>query len=103
MPASTKLTPTHPGQILQTEFLGPRGITQSRLALVLNVKLPRVNELVHGKRGITPKTAWMLAGALGTTPEFWMNLQAVYDLARVRPPVPIKMIRSHGEARAYRR
>ena len=77
--------PTHPGEVLQTEFLTARRISQTTLARTLKVKSGRVNELVRGKRGVTPETAWMLASALGTTPEFWMNLQTAYDLARARP------------------
>jgi antitoxin HigA-1 len=76
MPTPINRVPSHAGQILQTEFLSPRGITQSTLARELSVKAPPVNELVNGKRGITPQTAWMLARALGTSPEFWMNFQA---------------------------
>jgi addiction module HigA family antidote len=78
-------TPTHPGEILLNEFLEPMGISQMRLAEHIEVPVQRINELVNGKRGITPETAWKLAGALGTTPEFWTNLQAAYELAHGRP------------------
>ena len=77
--------PTHPGEILREEFLAPMGLTQVALAEHLGVPVQRVNELVRGKRGITPETAWLLAQALDTTPEFWLNLQAAFDLARHRP------------------
>ena len=50
--------------------------------------MQRINELVRGKRGVTPETAWLLSQALNTTPEFWLNLQASYDLARHRPAKP---------------
>lgn len=80
-----KRVPTHPGQILIEEFLKPLGITQVAFAEHLGIPLQRVNELVRGKRGVTPETAWLLAGALGTTPEFWLNLQANHDLAKARP------------------
>lgn len=80
-----KRTPTHPGEILSEEFLGPLGITQVALADHLGVPVQRVNELVRGKRGVTPETAWLLAGAFDTTPEFWLNLQTNHDLARTRP------------------
>jgi addiction module HigA family antidote len=50
----------------------------------------RVNELVRGKRGVTPETAWLLAQALSTTPEYWTNLQAAHDLARSRPTTPVE-------------
>ena len=78
-------TPTHPGEILSEEFLQPLGITQVALAEHLGVPIQRINELIRGKRGVTPETAWLLAGALGTTPEFWLNLQANHDLAKARP------------------
>jgi addiction module HigA family antidote len=80
-----KRTPTHPGEILSEEFLAPLGLTQVKLAEHLGISVQRVNELVRGKRGVTPETAWMLAGAFGTTPEFWLNLQTNYDLVRARP------------------
>jgi antitoxin HigA-1 len=77
--------PTHPGVILSREFLAPLGITQVALAAHLGVPVQRVNELVRGKRGVTPETAWLLAQAFETTPEYWLNLQASHDLARTRP------------------
>jgi addiction module HigA family antidote len=80
-----KRTPTHPGEILSEEFLAPLGVTQVALAHHLGVPVQRVNELVRGKRGVTPETAWLLADAFGTTPEFWLNLQTNHDLVRARP------------------
>lgn len=77
--------PTHPGVVLSQEFLVPLGISQVALAAHLGVPVQRINELVRGKRGVTPDTAWLLSQALNTTPEFWINLQATYDLARSRP------------------
>jgi addiction module HigA family antidote len=77
--------PTHPGEILQKEFLAALGITQVALAKHLGISTQRVNELVRGKRGVTPETAWLLAAALATTPQFWLNLQMNYDLAVNRP------------------
>jgi antitoxin HigA-1 len=76
---------THPGEILKAEFLAPLGITQVALAQHIGIPLQRVNEIVRGKRGITPETAWLLSQALGTTPQFWMNLQDAYDLTSKRP------------------
>jgi addiction module HigA family antidote len=73
-------SPTHPGVMLLEEFLKPMGITQSRLADGIRVPYQRVNELVHGRRGMTPSTALRLAKFLGTTPGFWMNLQLRWDL-----------------------
>jgi addiction module HigA family antidote len=77
--------PTHPGEVLREEFLVPLGQTQVALAAHLGVPVQRINELVRGKRGVTPETAWLLAQALNTTPEFWLNLQAAHDLALNRP------------------
>lgn len=89
-------TPTHPGEVLRDEFLDELGIPQSQLADKLGITVQRVNEIVNGKRGITPETAWLFAGALGTTPEFWMNLQSQYDLARARPAKKVARLRSAG-------
>jgi len=77
--------PTHPGEVLREEFLKPLGLTQVALAGHLGVPVQRINELARGKRGVTPETAWLLAGAFGTTPDFWINLQTVHDLAATRP------------------
>ena len=70
----------HPGEILLEEFLNPLGISQYRLANAIAVPPRRINEIVHGKRGISPDTALRLARALGTSDRFWMNLQTRYDL-----------------------
>ncbi len=86
--------PTHPGEILSREFLTPLGISQVALAAHIGVPVQRVNELVRGKRGVTPETAWLLAQALETTPDFWLNLQAACDLARTRPERTIPPLRS---------
>ena len=86
-------TPTHPGEILREEFLAPLGQTQVALAEHLKVPVQRINELVRGKRGVTPGTAWLLAQALNTTPEFWLNLQAAYDLATTRPARQVSRLR----------
>jgi len=85
-------TPTHPGEILHEEFLKPLGLTQVALATHLGVPVQRINELVRAKRGVTPSTAWLLAGAFGTTPEFWLNLQINHDLARARPPKKVQKL-----------
>ncbi len=85
--------PTHPGEILLEEFLVPLGQSQVALAEHLGVPVQRINELVRGKRGVTHETAWLLAQALNTTPEFWLNLQSAYDLARNRPVRPIPRLR----------
>ena len=73
-------SPTHPGEMLFTEFLQPMALSQVELAARMGVPVQRVNTLVNGKRGITAETAWLLADVLGTSPEFWMNLQTSWDL-----------------------
>lgn len=76
---------THPGVILLKEFLEPLGLTQKALAAHIHTPVQRVNEIVRGKRGISPETAWLLSEALQTTPEFWLNLQSIHDLSKNRP------------------
>ncbi len=76
----TEGPPTHPGEMLLEEFLRPLGITQSDLAKLIGVSYPRINELVHGKRGMTPDTALRLEQLLGMEAQFWLNLQLVWDL-----------------------
>jgi addiction module HigA family antidote len=88
--------PTHPGEVLLEEFLKPLGLTQVALAEYLGIPIQRINELVRGKRGVTPETAWLLAGALGTTPEFWLNLQANHDLVRTRPKTNVRQLAAPG-------
>lgn len=75
-----KRRPTHPGTILMEEFLGPKGITQVELARRMGVPVQRINTLIRGKRNVTAETAILLSRVLGTTPEFWMNLQDACDL-----------------------
>ncbi len=88
----THRIPTHPGEILLEEFLRPLDLTQVALADHLGVPVQRINEVVRGKRGVTPETAWLLSQAFGTTPEFWINLQTAHDLARARPRRKIKRV-----------
>ena len=76
----TDREPTHPGAVLLHEFLQPLELTQRDLANALDVPFQRVNEIVRGKRGVTPSTALRLARLLGTTPDVWMNLQLRCDL-----------------------
>lgn len=72
--------PIHPGEILFEDFLAPLGVSQYRLAQVIDVAPRRINEIVHRKRSITPDTALRLARAFSTSDRFWMNLQTRYDL-----------------------
>ena len=88
--------PTHPGEVLAKDFLKPLGITQVAFAAHIGVPVQRINELIRGKRGVTPETAWLLAEALNTTPEFWINLQAVHDLAKNRPAKSVAPVRAAG-------
>jgi len=76
-----KLPPIHPGEILLEEFLKPMEISQYRLAKDISVPPRRINEIVHGKRAISPDTALRLSRYFGLSERFWMNLQARYDLA----------------------
>lgn len=76
----TDRAPTHPGEMLLEEFLKPMGITQRDLADGVQVPYQRVNELVNGRRGITPGTALRLSKFFGMGPGFWMNLQTRWDL-----------------------
>lgn len=75
-----KLSPVHPGEVLLEEFLVPMGITQYRLAKDISVPPRRINEIVHGLRGITADTALRLARYFGSSERFWLNLQTRYDL-----------------------
>lgn len=85
--------PTHPGEILLKEFLGPLDLTQVTLADHLDVPVQRINEIVRGKRGVTPETAWLLAEAFETTPQFWLSLQANHDLVKHRPARRVASLR----------
>ena len=102
----THRAPIHPGEILLEEFLVPMSVTQRELAEAIRVPYQRVNELVNGRRGITPETALRLAKYFGTTPGFWMNLQqrcslyeaetaAARELARIarRPTSARRLVR----------
>ena len=76
----TNRTPTHPGEMLLEEFLIPMDITQRALATAIHVPYQRVNDLVNGRRGITPSSALRLAKFFNNSPDFWMNLQLRWDL-----------------------
>ena len=80
----THRSPTHPGEMLLEEFLLPMGVSQRDLADAIRVPYQRINELVNGRRGVTPSTALRLAKYFGTTPDFWMNLQQRWDLYAVQ-------------------
>jgi antitoxin HigA-1 len=76
--------PSHPGEILKELYLEPLSLTQGQLAAHLGCTRAAVNEILNGKRGVSPEMACRLADAFKTTPELWMNLQRDYDLAQVR-------------------
>jgi addiction module HigA family antidote len=76
-----KLPPVHPGEVLREEFMKPLGLSSNALALALGVTAARVNEIARERRGITADTALRLARYFNTSHQFWMNLQAAYDVA----------------------
>ena len=82
-----KRRPTHPGEILLYDVIEPLGLTQTEFAARLGISYPRLNEIIHGKRGVTPDTALRIAAFLGTTPEMWLNLQQAVDLWDARNSV----------------
>ena len=84
--------PTSPGEMLLEEFLKPLGMTQTAFARHIGVPLRRVNEIVKGRRAVSPETAQLFAAALGNSAEFWMNAQAAYDLATHRIEVDVQPI-----------
>jgi addiction module HigA family antidote len=76
----TKRTPTHPGEMLLEEFLYPMGLTQRELADAIHVPYQRINDIVNGRRGITPSSALRLAKYFNISPDFWMNVQLRWDM-----------------------
>ena len=77
---TTTMEPIHPGEILMFEFLEPLGVSQHRVAVAIGVPPRRINEIVHGKRGITADTALRLGRYFGLDPQFWLNLQSRYEI-----------------------
>lgn len=80
----THREPTHPGAMLLHEFLQPMDLTQRELATAIHVPFQRVNEVVRGRRGVSPSTALRLAKYFGTSPDLWLNLQLRWDLYHAR-------------------
>ncbi len=80
----THRPPTHPGEMLNEEFLKPMGLTQRALADAIHVPYQRVNEIINGKRGISPSTALRLAKYFGMSADFWINVQLRWDLYHAR-------------------
>lgn len=98
----TDRTPTHPGEMLLEEFLMPMQLTQRELADAIHVPYQRINEIIHGRRGVTPGTALRLAKFFGMSPDFWMNVQLRWDLyhAQLSEKDALKAIHSHISASA---
>ena len=102
--SAEKLYPLHPGEVLYEEFIKPLGLSQNQLARELKVPPRRINEIVLGKRGISADTALRLARHFGMSPEFWLGLQADYelDLAKDQSEVQIsREVRVRPEARGH--
>lgn len=95
----TTRVPTHPGEMLLEEFLNPMSLTQRELAKAIRVPYQRVNEIVNGKRGITPATALRLARFFGNSEGFWMNLQLRWDLyhARISEESMLRLIKPYPQ------
>jgi addiction module HigA family antidote len=100
---STNRPPTHPGEMLLEEFLKPLALTQRELAEHLGVSYPRVNELIHGKRGVTPDTALRLEQLFGMEAQFWLNLQMAWDLYQASRSPEARRIRRIKRLPALRR
>lgn len=90
----TNRPPTHPGDMLLNEFIRPLGITQTELAEWIGVSYPRLNEIIHGKRGVSPDTALRLQQVFGMEAQFWLNLQMTWDLWHAQHSRAAKGIRS---------
>ena len=101
----TDREPTHPGEMLLREFLLPLGMTQQDLARAIQVPYQRVNEIVRGRRGVTPSTALRLSKFFGVSPGFWMNLQLRWELyhAQLSEAEQLDGIRPHGTVHALER
>ncbi len=99
MRTQRKLAPVHPGEILLEEFMKPLGLSQTRLGRDLGVSPRRINEIVHGKRSITADTALRLSRFFGTSAEFWLGLQADFDLDTASDRLADRILR---EVKVYR-
>ncbi len=88
----------HPGEILLTEFMEPLGLTAYRLAKDLHISIPRANDLVRGKRGITADTALRLGRYFGNSAQFWIGLQSGYDLWTASKSKSLNKVKPHAKA-----
>lgn len=89
----TNRAPTHPGEMLLEEFIEPLEIKQTELAAWIGISYPRLNEIIHGKRGVTPDTALRLERVFGMEAEFWLRLQLAWELHHARHSAAAKEIR----------
>ena len=89
----THAPPPHAGEILLEEFLEPHGITQAKLAEMIGVTVNRVNEIIKGKRGISPDTAIRLEALFGASAQFWLNLQLAWDLYHAQRAPEVEQVR----------
>ncbi len=99
----TERAPTHPGVMLREEFLVPLGLTQREFARRLGVSYPRLSELVHARRAVTPDTALRLERLLGVEAQFWLNLQLTWDLYHARRAPSADAVRAIRRLPALRR
>jgi addiction module HigA family antidote len=97
----TRLSNIHPGEVLLEEFLIPMSLSQNRIARNISVPPRRINEIVHGKRAITADTALRLARYFGISEEFWMGLQADYDLEEARHKLGNRLVDEVGTHAAW--
>ena len=88
-----EISPVHPGEILREEFLKPLRMTMNQLALALRVPGNRINAIVEGRRSVSADTALRLGRYFGTSPQFWINLQAHYDLERAKDDLAERVAR----------
>ena len=98
----THRAPTHPGEMLLTEFLEPMGLTQKELATAIYVPYQRINEIVNGKRGVTPSTALRLAKFFNISSDFWLNLQIRWDLYYVNESEAVTVAKIQAFQPAHR-
>ena len=98
-----KLKIAHPGEILREEFLEPMGLSAYALAKSLRIPLPRVNDVVRERRGISAEMALLLGAFFDTSETFWVNLQAHYELARAKPKLAKKLAAVRRERSISRR
>lgn len=96
---ASRRAPPHPGDVLLRRFLRPRGITQVRLCNAVGISGPNLNRFVKGGSSVRASWAWRFAQALGTTPQYWMNLQIEHDVWHARPRRRIRRIIGDGRRR----